>query len=529
MLLTCKFVAFLFKLLFLKKKFCSILYPFIGSFATDRRRIRNNPVSDPEDPESDIPGPSTLPATLAPTAVNPLPGNANANAPPATLIANPNNTAALIPGNLSAAQLAFLQAYNNPQNKRQTKKTKKKSKKSKKSKSKAKSSSSSSSDSLSSNSSSSSSDDDESSNWSYLRYIWPVEKRPVGLQNKTAFNALSLDNLLHLARFDRENLKSIEGDLSSSFNPDTKPKTTTFKKARDNGFKKLHSARWQRYPLADIKDWWKFMPKTRPHLYKNLDLKFMGGNNKLTQKTLQGLHDRTKCLTFKMFLSANVNVANKPVKKIEKREDEGIVSTLDYAWENPTSLSQISDGLLNYSTALMHVWPYDPTAIILMRIINKYNFASAAPTMAERLSVLTAFFNLVLRENATRAVRKDVIMSHEEQEESFKSILVSSGYNSAVPTFTRIPRVDSDGSTKPRFTPPSRSAPLTQNKPRINVVMHHGSPICFNFNTGSCRNPTSSVGCRDAKSGKDFAHACNKWVMAKNAHCFARHPRIQHI
>jgi len=337
-----------------------------------------------------------------------------------------------------------------------------------------------------------------------------------------------LDNLLCLAKFDRQNHKVIEGDLSTSFNPDKKPKATTFKKAKDNGFKKLHEARYLRYPLAGLKDWWKHMPKTRTHIYKNLDLKFMGGNNKLTQKTIHGLHDRTKSLQFKMFLSSNVNVANKPVKKIEKREEEGIVSTLDYAWENPTSLAQLSDGLLNYCTALMHIWPYDPTGLIIMRVVNKYNYASAAPSMSERISVVTAFFNMVLRENATRAIRKDVIMSHEEQEEVFKSILTSSGYNSSVPAFSRLPRLDSDNSNKSKFVPNSRpnfSNP-TPIKSRINVVLHHGAPICFNYNTGACRNPPSAVGCRDVKSGKDFAHACNKWIMSKNTHCFQKHPRF---
>ena len=432
---------------------------------------------------------------------------------------------------LTASQLAFLNAYSNPANPRgskPSKKSKKKSKKSKKSKPVSSQSSTSPSSSSSNDSSSSSSSDDESTNWSVLRNIWPVEKRPLGLQNKTSFNAISLDNLLCLAKFDRQNLKAIEGDLSTNFNPDRKPKTTSYKKAKDNGFKKLHPARFQRYPLANLKDWWKHMPKTRNHLYKNLDLKFMGANNKLTQKTIQGLHDRTKSLQFKMFLSSNVNVANKPVKKIEKREEEGIVSTLDYAWENPTSLSQISDGLLNYSTALMHIWPYDPTGLIIMRLVNKYNYASAAPTMSERISVISTFFNMVLRENATRAIRKDVIMSHQEQEEILKSILTSSGYNSSVPVFSRLPRSDSDSTNKPRFVQNSRpgfSNP-SANKSKINVVLHLGNPICFNYNTGTCRNPSSSIGCRDTKSGKDYAHACNKWLMSRNTHCFQKHPRF---
>ena len=482
------------------------------------------------------PGPSVsapiFPATTRHTNLQTCPIPAVIPTIPADIQINAASTVAT-DNQLTPAQVAFLQAYANNSNVARPSKSSKKSKRKKKSKKQASSGNSSSSSSSSNSTSSSSSEDDESSNWSILRNMWPVEKRPLGLQNKDAFNAISMENLLCLAKFDKQNLKAIDGDLSSSFIPDRKPKTTTFKKSKDNGFKKLHPARFQRLPLSNIKEWWKHVPKIRSHQYKNLDLKFSGGNNKLTQKTIQALHDRTKCLQFKMFLSSNVNVSNKPVKKIERREDEGIVSTLDFAWENPTSLSQITDGMLNYCTALHHVWPYDPTGLIIMRIVNKYNFASSAPSMSERISVITAFINSVLRENATRAIRKDVIMSHEEQEEALKSILVTSGYNSTVPSNFRNPRNEVDNQSRSKFTPqPSRTNFRLSNptlKPKINVVLHRGTPICFNYNTESCRNPSSSVGCKDSKSGKDFAHVCNKWLQTRNTHCFAPHPRAKHI
>jgi len=426
------------------------------------------------------------------------------------------------------AQLALLQALtrisgnNNNSNKKN--KNKRKKKKSKKSDS---SDSSSSPDSLSSGAESSSSDQEPSSNWSLLKNVWPVEKRPLGLQNKLAVNSIDLNNLLSIAKLDRENLKALDGDLSSSFNPDKKPKSTTFKKQKDDGFKHLHLARFQRLPLAKMEKWWKLVPRVRTHQYKNLELKFSGCNNKLTQKTIQSLHDRTKVLQFKHFHAANVNVSAKPVKKIEKREEEGIVSTLDFAWENPTTIAQVADTLLNYSTALFQLWPYDPTGLILMRVVNKFNYASAAPTVSERVSVITAFFNLVLRENATRAVRKDLILDFDEQVDCFKNILSTSGYSSAVPSSYRIPKADSDR-FKPKFTPmpPRSTSNFSLPKQKANVVLHNGVAICFNYNTGSCRNPSSTVGCRDSKAGKDYAHVCNKWIQAKNSHCFQRHSRF---
>ena len=432
------------------------------------------------------------------------------------------------PSSPNQAQLALLQALTriSGKNNESHKKNKKKRKKKKSNKSDS-SDSSSSSESIDTDSDSSTSDQDPSSNWSLLKNVWPVEKRPLGLQNKLSFNSIDLNNLLSIAKLDRENLKALDGDLSSSFNPDKKPKSTTFKKQKDDGFKHLHLARFQRLPLAKMEKWWKLVPKVRTHQYKNLELKFSGCNNKLTQKTIQSLHNRTKVLQFKHFHAANVNVSAKPVKKIEKREEEGIVSTLDFAWENPTTIAQVSDTLLNYTTALFQLWPYDPTGLILMRVINKFNFASAAPTVSERVSVITAFFNLVLRENATRAVRKDLILDFDEQVDCFKNILSASGYSSAVPSTYRIPKSDSD-QFKAKFTPlPSRNASnFNLLKPKANVVLHNGVPICFNYNSGSCRNPSSTVGCRDSKAGKDYAHVCNKWIQAKNSHCFQRHSRF---
>ena len=263
------------------------------------------------------PGPS-LPTNFQPTF---LPTNAPAAIPtthqPIFVPPTISSDSPVTTNKLTPSQIAFLQAYAGNSTTAKPGSSTKKSKRKKKSKKQVSSDSWSSSN--TSTNSSSSSEEDESSNWSILRNMWPVEKRPLGLQNKASFNAISMDNLLCLDKFDKQNLKAIEGDLSSNLLPYPKPKSTTFKKASDNGFKKLHPARFLRLPLSNIKDWWKHVPKIRSHQYQNLDLKFSGGNNKLTQKTIQALHDRTKCLQFKMLLSSNVNVANKPVKKIECR------------------------------------------------------------------------------------------------------------------------------------------------------------------------------------------------------------------
>jgi hypothetical protein len=110
-----------------------------------------------------------------------------------------------------------------------------------------------------------------------------------------------MEQLLSIAKFEQDNLKSVEGDLSASFSRDKKPRSKKFKADKDNGFKKLHPARFERYPLGDIKSWYKKVPRIRSHQFKSLPLQFSGSHNKVTLKTIQAMHDRTKILTFKMF------------------------------------------------------------------------------------------------------------------------------------------------------------------------------------------------------------------------------------
>jgi len=367
-----------------------------------------------------------------------------------------------------------------------------------------------------------------------MRTIWPLEKRPLALQQKDAFNEMNLEHLISLARLDKDNKRSIKNDFSSTFSKDKKPRSTKFKKGKDNCFKHLHEARFLRYPLGDMKKWWRKIPRSRSHIFKNLPLQFSGANNKISPKTIQLLHDRTEILTFKMFHTGNVNVASKPIKRVEKREEDGVHSTLDFNWEAPTSLSQVTDALHNYCSALQFLWPYDPTGIILMRVINKYNFFSAAHSLAERVQLISTFFNAVLRENAARASRKELVMSFLEQEEYIKSVLTSAGLNNAVPT-GRSSNIDQQKlrfqQTKPTFSsgipPSSFNNPSSSLPNKSKVVLFNGTPICFGFNNGSCKNPRSSTGCKDARN-RDLAHVCNKYLDKSNSHCFEKHSRNNH-
>ena len=376
------------------------------------------------------------------------------------------------------------------------------------------------------------------SNWGILASIWPVDQRPPDYQDKETFNNEKLSNLLSLAAMDTANKRAVDGDMSSTVSRDKRPSLVKMRSGYDDCYSKLHPARFQRYPLGKMKRWWKKVPRVHSHMYKNLPLRFSGAQNKLTQKTIQVSHDRSKCMSFKMFHSGNFGVTSKPLKKIEKREEDGVFSTLDFQWESPSTLSQVTEALLNYCSLLQMMWPYDPTGIIMLRLVNKYNHISAAGTLSERISAITAFFNMVCRENSVRAGRKELILSFDEQEECLKEVLQKAGINSAVPSarspFVALPYQAT--SAKPRYANGSKppSATFTSNSSagsnlgnnnRPRVVLHQGTPICFNYNTGTCKNTQTQTGCIDSNR-KQFAHYCNKYLPQRNDHCFMKHPRV---
>ena len=111
------------------------------------------------------------------------------------------------------------------------------------------------------------------------------------------------------------------------------------------------------------------------------------------------MHDRAKSLTIKNFHSQNACVAAKPMKKIERKDSEGLVTLQDYSWEEPSSLAKFTKALVNYMVSLQQLWPLDPTTLIMLRLINQYKWISVANELREKIAVLSGFFNTVLEEN----------------------------------------------------------------------------------------------------------------------------------
>ena len=358
-----------------------------------------------------------------------------------------------------------------------------------------------------------------------------MEDRPSNLQREDVVNTIDFGTLLAMAKYQKDSrVGAADGTTKSSFTKDTLPSTTLFKEEKDNGVKKLHSARFQlRLPLTDPKKWWHKVPLRRDHKYRAIPLKFMGCQGQVSEKTIENAHDRSVAHQLKHFCRENISVNAKPLKKMERKDEDGVCTVYDYMWEEPTTMSHIQDAIINYQAVLHQLWPTDPTGIIIAKLLTKYKWINSAEGLKEKVAACTAFFNAVMRENAGRAVRGETIMNFEDQELLLKDVLISHGIPSSVP-LGKIPRQDL---TKPfkKPTPEARHAPAgarRSSNSKFQVARVGNLGCCYGFNDSVCKNPTKTeAGCKDAL-GREFAHNCNKFLTATQTHCLAKHSRSKH-
>ena len=398
--------------------------------------------------------------------------------------------------------------------------------------------------------------DEEESNFSMLEDTLPEDARMLS-HKKTKINQMSWDGVMKLVELQRKS--SQLSDNSAQFSRDSVPKPITFAEQQDDGQKLLHEARFLRLPLSNLELWWDKVPVSHPHMFKNIPLKFMGAHNKVSEKTISNLHDRAKPLTLKNFFSQNVCVAAKPLKRLERKGADGIEMIYDFAWEDPASMAEVTESLVNYMTALHQLWPYDPTAIIMLRLINKYKWVNMSNDLREKVSVITTYFNTVMQDNAGRSVRGEPILSFKDQEELFKQALVAHNLPSSVPTSRSRQSLDKDSTgrqknrqnngnfsngsfqsnsggfpqrsnqqgSRPNYqhsnTNQQRKLPLNQNRPR---AMYNNLGVCYGFNNDNCKNSPSASGCKNGN--RELAHVCNVWLDQQKSFCLLNHPRSKH-
>lgn len=357
--------------------------------------------------------------------------------------------------------------------------------------------------------------------------MWPKATRPEILQKKKNVNRMKFDVLMSMYKAWKETESANRGANMETFAKDQRPPKKKFKAEVDDGRKRLHSARFLRQPLDSPKSWWKKVPTVRSHVYKNMSLEFSGRQNCVAEKTIANLHNRTLALTLKHFNSDNVTVSSKPKKSISSYTEQGMTSVFDFCWDEPSTMLQIQDSILNYCFLLHNLWPYDTTGLQILGCLTKYRWIAHAPDMKSRTQIITAFFDTVLRINAIRATNKECIMSAQEQEDTLKRVLIKHGMKPEVPVQEK-PKASPSSSTTPRIQQARK--PMQERRPPPSV---NGLQCCWDFNSldGSkkCRNSPTSRGCK-LTDGRELAHACSAWIPGKKTWCLnTSHPRSKHV
>jgi len=127
--------------------------------------------------------------------------------------------------------------------------------------------------------------------WGMLNDIWPLEMRPRKLQDRSYVEQQSWRTLNALQdRYEKEAER--KGVGAAIFGKDRKLRKVTFKRESDDGFAKLHRARFLRLPLAAPEKYWKRVPKCHEQRFRHVQLSHYGAESQINEKVILAMHDR---------------------------------------------------------------------------------------------------------------------------------------------------------------------------------------------------------------------------------------------
>ena len=363
-------------------------------------------------------------------------------------------------------------------------------------------------------------------------------------------NSQSVDELTRLCAFYNETDKLKKKTNAETLSRDRKPRKKKFKKNSDDFMKKLHPARFLRSPITTPDKWWgKNVPKKHPEVYRAISLTFLGADRSISQRVVAKAHDRTSVLTIKHFASANVGITSKPMKEMRRQDNDGASTVTDYCWEVPDNVVKVQDAYFNYCSLLHNLWPFDPSAIMMLRLMNKYKWLGHVDNVKTKVEILNGFFNETLLSNAQRAVNDEVVLSFQGQEELLKELMVRHNIRPEVPflfqqrsfnSFNQQPQNQSRGFNQGYQNPKTKQRQGSQqgnqqpgtsgsNNPRPYANIN-GVSTCRYYNDrngGNCNNTRAGRDkCKD-RTGKEYLHLCNATTSAGNF-CLKPHKSKDH-
>ena len=363
-----------------------------------------------------------------------------------------------------------------------------------------------------------------SSIWEKLKDIWSMESRPSHMRHRSGIQDMTLSEIMkYKEHYEREAQK--RGMGAAIFGKDQKVKAKRYKAQRDDASTKLHPARWERLPMALPRKYWKRVPKKRDEIFRHIQLAHYGADGLVNEATLVKLHDRQVPVELSMLHAANFT----------KSKGQGEDNT---PWIEPTEVRQLQEAVLNYATVMHTLWPFDYGPLVIMRVLVECRWGEAAGTDEKaRISLVSRFFNEIVKENSGRAVRGEPPADFEKARAKYTRIVMA-----VFPTLAHLAG-GGGGAAKGGHT--SNSHASNQGGRRggrqqgggggasnggINTpkAVHNNRPVCFNYNqaAGCGRRQGASDACQGPK-GAFFAHYCNYYDKSKGSFCLLQHPRVQ--
>jgi hypothetical protein len=191
----------------------------------------------------------------------------------------------------------------------------------------------------------------------------------------------------------------------------------------------------------------------------------------------------------------------------------------------------MTEALLNMADVFAELWPADDTPRILLRILVHYRFAAGIrEAEAERCRIMCEFCDLILRENASRAVMRDAPLSFRQAKERWGDVTERYGPPAGRQRPDNRPVGGQGGAgagQQPQQQQPqaAKGGVLARSRAARFVMAGRNYGVCFDFNRGACNRKPSGCGCEDSK-GVIFAHVCNFWLAGAGKHCLAHHTRV---
>ena len=315
----------------------------------------------------------------------------------------------------------------------------------------------------------------------------------------------------------------VAGESLEAFAKDAKLPKITYPEEIDDGALRLHSARWSMLSIKELKYWYEQAPVCRTQKYVNIPLKHVGASNCVADKVIAYMHDQKVALTMKHFLGDNVAVASKPKVTFS---GPGGSSTSDYDWTEATTIAHTHEAVLNYQTILHHLFSWNPTGLIIQRVLLKHNWMASYGNLTVRVNIIRSFFDRVMRINASRACNRDIIMDYKEMLDLMETMtartqMAPAAASSSVTADFRIPKSNSS-----RVATGGRGV---ARKSSDNRARYNGLLLCFDYNNtkgANCTRPQTPGGCKEPQ-GQEYAHRCNM-KMSGGAYCLRDHRRKEH-